>query len=69
MSEHEATDTEKAAQSLHHAAVVAFTALDTLAEMIDTTYGTDPQAGIGGLIEGIAGNLRRAADTFEPHLR
>ena len=69
MSEHEATDKEQAARSLHHAAVVAFTALDTLAAMIDTTYNTDPAAGIGGLIEGIAGNLRRAADTFEPHLK
>ena len=68
MSEHEATGKEQAARSLHHAAVVAFTALDTLAVMIDATYSTDPHAGIGGLIEGIAANLRTAADTFEPHL-
>jgi len=68
MNEHEPPGKDKAAQDLHHAVVVAFTALDTLAAMIDTTYSTDPHAGIGGLIEGVAANLKRAADTFEPHL-
>ena len=59
---------EEAANNLHYSVIVGFTALYTLADMIDATEDTNRDAGIRGLIEGIAGNLKRAADTFEPHL-